>query len=391
MSSLPKPSSERLAQLFVDLARINSPSRAERAMADRVASILEDIGLPVQEDDAGKAIGGDCGNLYCSVPAGAAQPNVALAAHLDTVPPTDAIEPVLGADGVFRNRCGTILGADDKAAIAAMLHATELLTQSNTGTSPYELVFTVCEEDGLLGAENLSPDVMQSPMAVVLDSSGPVGGVVSGAPSQKLIKAHYTGVAAHAGLEPELGRSAIQAAAMAIATMRLGRLDAETTANVGLISGGVAANIVPPQCELVAECRGHDEDVLARLAESMVDALHKSAIEVGIDVEVKVVDAFRAFSLGGDSPVLRLANQALEQVGRTPETLRAGGGSDANVFNLRGLPTVNLCTGMMRAHSSEEHIALTEIVKLCELVMNLVSCAAALNDRKPAKLDHPAS
>jgi len=378
MSSLPAPSPDRLAELFVDLAATPSPSRNERAVADKVIAFLRHLGLSVREDEAAVSIGGNTGNLYCAVAETATPPQVALSAHLDTVPATDKIEPTLGGDGVFRNAAGTILGADDKAAVAAMLHATELLLESGSPTAGFELLFTVCEEEGLQGAERLATEWVRSPLAVVLDSSGPVGGVVTRAPSEKVLTARFKGVAAHAGLEPELGRSAVQAAAKAIAMMRLGRLDPETTANVGLISGGMAANIVPERCEVVAECRGHDENVLADVAAEMLHALNLAATEVGVDVGVDIVDAFRAFKLHEDAPVVRLAKQALGDVGRDPESLTAGGGSDANVFNRRGLPTVNLCTGMMRAHSADEHIALSELVKLCELAMSLVAVAPSI-------------
>jgi tripeptide aminopeptidase len=375
MTQMPKPSRERLSELFVRLARIPSPSRSERAVADAVMAILGEMGITVKQDGTGRVIGGDCGNLVCTVGEGQRAPSLALGAHLDTVPSLAAMDPVLDDDGIFRNKKQGILGADDKGAIAALLHATEILLTSGRPFPTYELFFTVCEEDGLVGAKHLAAGMLRSPMAAVLDSSGPVGGVVTRAPSQKIIRARYRGVAAHAGLEPELGRSAVQAAAKAIAAMNLGRLDSETTANIGTICGGVATNIVPDACELAGECRGHEEGRLADVAAGMVDALHQAAVEVGVDVDVDLIDEFRAFRLAEDSAVVRLATSAVAAAGFVPELQTAGGGSDANILNAQGIPTVNLAAGMMRVHSADEHVSLDELERLCRVVIALVEAA----------------
>jgi tripeptide aminopeptidase len=379
----PKPSRERLSDLFVMLAGIPSPSRSERAVADAIIALLGRIGFTATEDETGKAIGGDCGNLVCTVGLEATAPCLALGAHMDTVALAAGIDPVLDAEGRFTNRNEGILGADDKAAIAALLHAAELLAGSGEPFATFELFFTVCEENGLVGAKHLAPGALRSPVAVVLDSSGPVGGIVTRAPSQKIIRARYKGLAAHAGLEPELGRSAVQAAAKAVAAMELGRIDAQTTANIGTIRGGVATNIVPDACELAGECRGHDEGRLANVAAGMVDALHQGAMESGVDVQVDLIDEFRAFHLNDDSTVVKLARSAITAAGLEPESQMAGGGSDANVLNAQGIPTVNLAAGMMRVHSAQEYIALDELEKLCAVVLQLVAAAGAASCASP--------
>jgi len=375
MSSLPTPSRQRLTELFLMLARIPSPSHNERAVADAVVSILAPLGVKVHEDDAGRTTGGDTGNLWCCVRGEGAAPHLALGAHLDTVMPTGPIEPVLGDDGLFRNAAGTILGGDDKAAIAALLHATELLAGSGEPFPSYELFFTVSEEIGLVGVKHLSASALSSPLAAVLDASGPVGGIVVKAPSMQNLRATFRGQAAHAGVEPERGRSAIQAAGRAVAAMQLGRLDRDTSANIGVISGGVATNIVPDHCLIEGECRGHDEERLAQVAAGMVDAIQEAAAQTGVDVDVSLVHEFRAFSLTGRSPVVRLAKAAVTALGLEPRILTAGGGSDANVLNARGLPTINLDAGMMRVHSPDEFIALDELEKLCALVLQLIVLA----------------
>lgn len=381
MTGIPTPSRERLTELFLFLARIPSPSLHERGVADAVIRHLTELGLSVHEDGAGEIVGGDAGNLWCFVPGETSESFLALGAHLDTVPHSGSLEPVLGADGVFRSASGTILGADDKAAIAALLHATELFREAGQAFPSYELFFTVAEEIGLLGARHMDEKVLRSPVAAVLDSSGPVGGIVAKAPSHERVKATFRGQAAHAGLEPERGRSAVQAAAKAIAAMELGRLDEETSANIGVISGGAGSNIVPELCEIEGECRSHNEGKLARVAAAMVDAIQEAAAQVGVDVDVDLAHEYRAFALTGESPGVRLGTAAIRALGLEPLIRSGGGGSDANVLNERGLPAVNLQTGMMRAHSPDEHISLDDLERLCALVLQLVALAPEIASR----------
>lgn len=357
--------------LFMELAALPSPSRRERAVADFVTSRLRTLGLEVVEDEAGAAVGGDTGNLVCLVPGVGETPRITFAAHLDTVEPTGPLEPVL-VDGVIRNAGGTVLGADNKAAVAALLSVTESLVGSGVAFPTYELVFTVAEELGVQGARHLPPHVPSAPFGVVFDSSGLVGGIVLRSPSQQSVSAEFRGRAAHSGLEPERGASAILAAAHAISLMELGRLDEETTANVGTIEGGVARNIVPASCIVEAECRGHDEVKLAQTTAAMVHALQEGAARVGVDVDVGLVMEYRAFRLRETDPVVRAAAAALTALGLEPSYLTSGGGSDANVFNARGTPTVNLDCGMMSVHTPEEHIHVVELERLMELVRELI-------------------
>jgi tripeptide aminopeptidase len=373
VSALAIPSRERLTELFLMLTGLSSPSRHERPVADAITAFLAGLGVTAHEDKTGEAIGGDAGNLWCTVQGADLEPWVAFGAHMDTVVPSDTIDAYLDADGVFRNRRPTILGADDKAAIAALLHATELVRNSGAGFPTYELFFSVSEETGLVGIKHMGEDVLKSPMGVVLDASGPVGGIVGKAPSMMILRADFRGRAAHAGVEPERGRSAIQSAGRAVAAMPLGRLDKETSANIGVIHGGVATNIVADRCHVEGECRGHDESRLAEVAGAMVDAVQRAAAETGIDVDVDLSHEFRAFALTGRSPAVRLAKAAIEALGIEPRMMTAGGGSDANVLNARGLPTINLTIGSMHAHSPEEYVALDEMEHLCGLVLELIA------------------
>lgn len=365
------PLRDRVAAVFAELAAIPSPSRHERGVADRVTLHLEGLGLTVHEDDAASAIGGACGNLWCRVSGVGNTAAILLGAHLDTVAPTADIEPVL-RDGVFSNAKETILGADNKAAVAAMLVATERLVSSSEPFPTYDMVFTVAEEVGVVGAKHVAKKLLSGPFAAVFDAAGAVGGITVRAPSQQSIVATFRGVAAHAGLEPERGRSAIEAAARAIASMHLGRLDDETTANVGVIEGGSAQNIVPDRCVVRAECRSHDEVKLAHVAAGIVDALERGAADVGVDVDIDIVHGYRAFALTPRAPVVKLAKAALAELGLESRLLASGGGSDANVFNARGLPTVNFDCGMTHVHTSDEHISLDDLERLVRLAEVLV-------------------
>lgn len=386
MTDLPAPSRERLTELFLELAELASPSRRERPVADAVTAHLEAAGITVHEDDTGQMIGGDTGNIWCTVQGEGTRPHLALGAHMDTVEATDSIEPVLDEAGVFRNARHTILGADDKAAVAALLHATELLRGTDGSFPTFELFFTVSEETGLVGAKHLSEHLFRSPFAAVFDSSGPVGGITVRAPSQQGLRALFRGRAAHAGVEPERGRSAVQAAARAIAAMSLGRIDEETSANIGVIQGGVAANIVPDLCEIRGECRSHNDEKLAHVAASMVDALQEGAARTGVDVEVNLVHEYRAFALNARSPVVRLSKAAVSALELEPRLLTGGGGSDANILNARGLPTVNLDAGMMQVHSPDEYLPLEELERLCALVLHMIVLAPDFEPRTRSAL-----
>jgi tripeptide aminopeptidase len=226
-----------------------------------------------------------------------------------------------------------------------------------------------------MGAKHLEERVLSSPFAAVFDSAGPVGGITVKAPSHETFKAVFRGRAAHAGVEPERGRSAILAAAKAIAGMKLGRLDDETSANIGMISGGVGTNIVPDLCVVEGECRSHDDEKLAGVAAGLVDAMQMGAAQVGVDVEIALVHEYRSFVLTGRSPVVRLSKAALADLGLEPRLLTSGGGSDANILNARGLATVNLTAGMTQVHSPDEHLSLDDLERLCSVVLRLILLA----------------
>jgi tripeptide aminopeptidase len=362
--------------LFLDLAALPSPPGDERAVADRVAAELRAVGLDVEEDDAGRLIGSNAGNLYCRLAPTAEGTPLFLCAHLDTVQPTGPIEPVV-EDGVVRNAGRTILGADNKAAVAAMVEAARRLLADRRPHGGLELVFTLKEEVGLKGAQAFDCGRLAARVGYVYDMTGPIGEVVLGAPSATSMDVAFVGRAAHSGIAPEDGRSAIAAAGRAIADMRLGRLDDETTANVGTIDGGVARNIVPERCTFSAEARSHNERKLAEVVQEMLEACSFAASLTGCEVETRVEPGYRGYRFRREDEPVRLARAALERTGREATFALCGGGADANVFNARGLACVNLANGMAEIHSSDEHIAVADLEAMVDVTLALVEEARA--------------
>jgi tripeptide aminopeptidase len=363
-----------VAELFLELARVPSPSGQERAVADQVVDYLRALALPVDEDDAGARIDSTIGNLLCRIePSGEGTP-LFFCAHLDSVPPEGPIEPVV-EDGVVRNGGGTILGADNKAAVAAMLDATRRIVAESRPHGGIELLFTPKEEVGLRGAEAFDQERLHARLGYVYDHAGPIGEVILGAPYQVKLDASFRGRAAHSGMYPEEGRSAIAAAARAIADLRLGRLDEETTANVGEIHGGTARNIVPERCSFAAEARCHDERKLGELVQEMLETITFAAQVSDCDVETAVDPSARGYRLKRDDEAVRLAAAALERTGFQPTYGLSGGGADANVFNERGLQCLNLANGMTDIHTPDERIAVADLDRMVDVTLALVEVA----------------
>ncbi len=361
--------------LFTTLAALPSPSGEERLVADRVTGFLREHGLEVDEDDTGPGIGSTMGNLLCRLePTAAGGVPLLLCAHLDTVPPDGPIEPVV-EDGVVRNGAGTILGADNKAAVAAMLEAVSRLVRERRPHAGVELLFTPKEEVGLLGAYAFDHTRLNARAGFVYDQAAPIGDVILGAPFSRSLDVHFRGRAAHSGMYPEEGRSAVAAAARAIADLRLGRLDEETTANVGTIHGGAARNVVPEHCSFAAEARSHSEERLVELVGEMLDAVAFAASVGECEVETAVIEGFRGYRFRRDDLPVRLAATALEHTGYAPRYELSGGGADANVFNERGLPCLNLANGMAQIHTAEEAISVADLDGMVEVTLALVEAA----------------
>ena len=364
-----------MVELFVRMCETESPSLRERAMADAVAAELQDLGLDVEEDGSGSETGSDAGNLLARVPGPAGAPTVLLCAHLDTVPLEGPVE-VERRDGMLANSHDAILGADNKAAVAVILAAARRLTDLGDPPVGLELLFTTCEERALAGAKAVDRANLEADLGFVFDHATPIGEIILAAPTYYRIDARFHGRAAHAGIRPEHGRSAIAAAAAAIDALQLGRIDPETTANAGRIEGGTAANVVPERCAVELEARSLDHHKAGSLAAEIVDALAAGAGDHECDVDTDVQELFRGYRLARSSPPVRAAAAALEDHGIEPVPIATGGGSDANVLNLAGLATVNVANGTERPHEPGEQVSVDALERMLDVCLTIVARSA---------------
>lgn len=378
---------QRLRDRFAELCEIASPTGDERAIADRVKAELEGLGLEVAEDAAAEPARAGAGNILAWLPgrppSDAEQERwLMFCAHLDTVPHDGPIEVVCEND-VFRSAGPTILGADNKAAVAVLIELVAGWSESNdllSAAGPpvgIELVLTVAEEDGLRGAKALDLDRLRAPFGFVLDHASPIGELLVAGPSHFRFEATFNGVEAHAGIRPEDGRSAIRAAALATSRMRLGRLDEETTANVGLIEGGSAANIVPGECRLVGEVRSLDAAKATELVTSVSEICADAAGETECDVAFASEEVFRAYRLPGNATSVKVAEAALKRLEIEPQRLATGGGSDANSLLARGFECLLLANGTTANHTPEESVAGSELDRMLDVCDALLAEAAA--------------
>jgi len=370
-----QPLTSPFLDLFLELCAIPSPSGQERAVADRVGSYLTVLGLDWDEDDAAVRLDGNSGNIYCRLPStnGGGTP-IFLCAHTDTVPPEAPIDPVV-EDGVVRNAAGTILGSDNKAAVVVMLEATRQILDENRPHAGIELLFTPQDEVSLRGAAEFDHTRLVARTGFVYDQGAPIGEIVLGSPHGRLLDFRFHGRAAHAGMAPEEGRSAIAAASRAVADFRLGRIDEETSANVGVIKGGTARNVVPEWCSFEAEVRSHDERKVTELVREMLETAAFAASLAECAVESEVRPSFPGYRFRESDPPVRLAAIALQRAGFEPSYALSGGGADANVFNARGLSCVNLANGMAEIHTPDEHIAVADLDAMVEVTLALVDTA----------------
>jgi len=365
---------ERLQETFVRLCEIRSPTGEEREVADTVAAELRALGLEVSEDGAAGPAEAGAGNILAHLP-GSSDEWVMFCAHLDTVPHRGQIE-VVESEGVFRSVGDTILGADNKAAVAVFM---ELVARHAAEPPPVgiELVLTVAEEQGLRGAKAFDLSALRSTRGFVLDHASSIGEVIVTSPTQQRVLADFQGVEAHAGIRPEDGSNAIAAAAAAISRMELGRLDEETTANVGVISGGTSGNVVPGHCAIVAEARSLDSGRAAEVAGSLSDACAWGASEHGCDADVRIEELFRGYRIPPSSPALALAEAGLRSAGFDPERTATGGGSDANALIANGFDCVLLANGTEANHTPDEAVSARNLDSMLEVCEGIVAAAAS--------------
>ena len=371
---------ERLRDEFVELVRISSVSKREGTVAKRLTTILEAMGATVEIDDAGGKVGSDTGNLLARFPGTA--PDVApflLCGHMDTVPPADNVRPVVDGD-IIRTDGTTVLGGDDKSGIVAILEAVRLLRERQVSHGPIDVLFTICEELGLVGAKHFDVGRLRARTGLILDCDG-VDELITRAPAANRMQFTVHGLEAHAGLAPEQGISAVQVAAEAIAAMRLGRVDAATTANVGRIEGGLASNIVPNRVVLRAETRSLTLEGLEAQTRHMLECFELAASRRSVTVsgkttaarvEARVERDYEPLAVADDTRIVRLVRGAAERLARPLKTRSTGAASDANVFSGRGVEVANLGCGMRQIHTVNEWVDVNDMVATTELLVETV-------------------
>jgi len=420
---------ERLAETFIQLCEIDSPSRREKKVSDFLSSTFHALGASsICEDQSSAQTGSDCGNLVISFPGrgdGTNQETILLACHMDTVEPGCGVEVIRNGD-IFTSRGDTVLGSDDKSGVAAIIELIRILRETSIDHAPLELLFTTCEEIGLIGAKALDRSLLKARFGYALDSTG-IDRIIIGAPAANKLKIEVHGIAAHAGLNPEQGISALCLTANAITNLRLGRLDEESTANFGLIHGGVATNIIPDHITIEGEVRSHSLSKLIEHTEEIKRTFQQviecwplppsmapaalghpcpsllppsmapaalghpcpsplppsttstsyehscpaplsPATESLPSVEISIQSEYPAMHLEMDEPVITHVKEAAQKLGRTLEFEIAGGGSDANIFNSFGLATAIIATGMNKVHTTDECLDMKDLIRLTELL-----------------------
>ena len=361
---------DRLVQHFIELVKIDSESGNEKAVAETLAEQLGELGFSVSKLAVPAELSNGF-NLYAKLD-GTLPGSILLSCHMDTVTPGNGIEPVI-EDGIIRSKGDTILGGDDKSGIAAIIEAIRVIQAAGLPHQTIEIAFTVFEEGGLHGSKNFDMDKISAQQAIVLDSSGPIGTIITTAPGQQNLKVTIQGKPAHAGLAPEEGINALTVAADAISNMQLSRIDHETTANIGVVKGGQATNIVMPSLYLEGEARSLDDSKLQAQVDHMVATFEAAAAKHGAGIDIVSSRAYNAYRIDENDALITGIKAAFAANGIDAITKSTGGGSDANVFNGRGLKTVNLSTGMSKVHTTEEFIAIADMVAISQFLVTYLS------------------
>ncbi|MFC3882830.1 tripeptidase T [Bacillus songklensis] len=368
---------QRLVDLFLELVQIDSETKYETEIAKVLKEKFTALGVEVVEDDTTAVTGHGAGNLICTLKGTKENADpIYFTSHMDTVVPGKGIKPSI-QDGYIVSDGTTILGADDKAGLAAMLEAIQVLKENNIEHGTIQFIITAGEESGLVGAKALDSSMVTAKFGYALDSDGKVGDIIVAAPTQAKVKATVYGKTAHAGVAPEKGISAITLAAKAIAKMPLGRIDEETTANIGRFEGGTQTNIVCDYVEILAEARSLVPEKMEAQVQKMKEAFEATAAEMGGRVEVDIQVMYPGFKFADGDHVVEIAKKALANIGREPRLLTSGGGSDANVIAGFGVPTVNLAVGYEDIHTTNEKMPVEELVKTTEAVVAIIKEVAA--------------
>lgn len=363
---------KRLLDTFLGYVQIDSETKNEKAMGEKLVADLKELGLEVKTDKAGEGFGSNGFNVYASLPGTLPGDTTIMCAHMDTVVPGNGIKPII-EDGVIHTDGSTILAGDDKSGIAAIMEAVRVIKEQNIPCRNTEILFTIGEEGGMNGAKNMDYSMIKGKEAMVFDASGEIGHVLTCGPGQIKIFATVIGRASHAGLAPEAGISAIQVAAKGIAKMNLLRIDEETTCNIGTLKAEYATNIVPEKAELIAEVRSRNLDKLNAHAAHIKNCLQEACDEMGATLEINLMTNYVSFNVENEDPLVKRIFDSCERLGYQAETAKGGGGSDANVMALHGIKPVVLSTGMTKVHTTSESLKVDDLNKTAELVLDLMT------------------
>ncbi len=377
---------KRLLETFFDLLKIKSPSRDEKQIADYISDILQNLGLEVITDDAGKRIGSNTGNITALLASNYENrapgtrylksestkcPSLFFGAHLDTVSINGEIKPEIRGKKIVNKNKNCILGADDKVAIAAIIETIRTIKDFKIKTGNIYFIFTIAEEIGLLGSRNMNLKALKAKYGFLFDGDGDIGTIYNQAPFHNAIDISIIGRAAHAGISPEKGISAIQVASHTISRMKLGRIDPITTCNIGIIKGGVATNIIPEKVEIKAEARSLEEEKLEKLTNQIINEFVMSAKENGAKAKFKVKREYNGFKVSENELPVIIAKNVFKKLRIKSKIISTIGGSDVNILNSRGKIAINLSAGMENVHSSKEYVKIAELEKLTALILHL--------------------
>ncbi len=362
---------ERLINEFMNLVKISSETGYEREISDYLKRKFKDLELEVIEDNSQSITNYGSGNLIINWHGDEKEDIFYLTSHMDTVVPGKNIQPLIEGEYIVSNGT-TILGSDDKAGIAAILEGIQVIKENNLPHGTVQFLITVGEESGLVGSHHLQKELIHAKYGYCLDSNGPVGNIIIAAPSQAKIRIIIEGKTAHAGVNPEDGINAIEVASKAISQIKWGRIDFETTSNIGIIKGGTATNIVTEKVEILAEVRSRNSDKLQEQINIIRETFSKITNNMLAKLDFHYEIMYPSFSFNEDDQLIKKAKFALQSIGREPKLLASGGGSDANVMNGYGIPTINLAVGYEKIHTVHERIKINELVKAAELVISLI-------------------
>ena len=366
---------ERLINTFFEILKIKSPSKKEKELNDYILKILKNLGIDVHNDNCGEKFNSNSGNLIGYLPSNdnCERIPIFLGAHVDTVSLNGDEIPVLENGRIINENKSCILGGDDKTAVAAIIEAVRIITENNLKIGDIFLVFTISEEAMILGAKYLDLKKVKAEYGFVFDGGGDIGTIFNEAPYHNSIDIIIYGKSAHAGAEPEKGISSIKVASDAISRLKLGRIDSETTCNVGVINGGVATNIIPEKTEVKAEARSLKLSKLKKITTEMTKTFQDAAKINGAKIKIKVEREYNGFKIGKSEKVMIIARKAIQNMGIKPSVLPTGGGSDVNIFNARGKKSLILSSAMENVHSNKEYVKVKELVKLCALILEICS------------------